>query len=100
MPGSEGARLVKSGAYQPAGRRTRKRVYLTLSFMPFMLALYLFTPDYRLGKPDHVIERVHRVRTWIAIVGAVATTLPYLAHPDFNKYLDAFAGMLRRPPSR
>ncbi|WP_163508079.1 hypothetical protein [Fodinicola acaciae] len=92
MPGSEGARLVRAGAYQPRGRRQRKRVYLWLSFLPFMLPLYLFTPDYRLGKPDHVIERMHRIRTWVAIVGALATTLPYITHPDFWVYLDAFAG--------
>jgi hypothetical protein len=85
MPGSEGARLVKSGAYEPPGRRQRKRIYLALSFIPFMAAFYLFTPQYKLGKPDHTIERAHRIRTWVAIIGALATTIPYIGL-DVEKY--------------
>jgi hypothetical protein len=85
MPGSEGARLVKSGAYQPADQRARRLRYLLLSFIPFMAALFIFTPRYKLGKPDGTIETAHRARTWIAIIGSVATTIPFIGL-DVNRY--------------
>lgn len=47
-----------------------------------MMALYLFSPAYKLGKPDHVIERAHRWRTVLAIVIGFATLLPYVGAPQ------------------
>jgi hypothetical protein len=78
VSGSNGAQLVRNGVYQPPGRREKKRRQLKLAWMPWMLALYLFTPQYKLGKPDHVIERAHRWRTMLAVVLAVSTTVPYI----------------------
>jgi hypothetical protein len=77
MPAPSGAQLVKQGVYEPPGRRQRKRRYLKLAFLPPMLALYLFSPAYKLGKPDEVIERAHRWRTSLAVVIGFATLLPY-----------------------
>jgi hypothetical protein len=78
MPGSEGARLVRAGAYQPADQRARRRRYLALFFIPFTAALLIFSPRYKLGKPDPTVEMAHRVRTWIAIIGALVTTIPFI----------------------
>ncbi|MEV4134084.1 hypothetical protein AB0J72_18175 [Dactylosporangium sp. NPDC049742] len=46
----------------PQHVRERRRTYLALGFLPFMLALYCFTPRYRLGRPRSPTCR-HRSRT-------------------------------------
>ncbi|WP_163508080.1 hypothetical protein [Fodinicola acaciae] len=85
MSAPSGAQLVKQGVYEPPGRRQRKRLYLKLCFLPPMLALYLFSPGYKLGKPDHVIERAHRWRTVLAVVIGFSTLLPYIGAPQVEQ---------------
>lgn len=84
---------VRAGLYEPPGRREEKRRQLKLSFLPWMLARYLFTPRYQLGHPDPVIERAHRWRTVLAIgIGALAT-IPYMAGPaDAEKAYESVVG--------
>lgn len=72
---------VRAGRYEPPGRREEKRRQLRLSFLPWMLARYLFTPRYQLGHPDPVIERAHRWRTGLAIAISALATIPYIAGP-------------------
>ncbi|WP_109506580.1 hypothetical protein [Nocardioides speluncae] len=84
---------VLTGLYEPPGRREEKRHLLRLSFLPWMLALYLFTPRYRLGKPDPVVEGAHRWRTILAIAIGVLATIPYLAGPaDAEKVYNGVVG--------
>jgi hypothetical protein len=77
---SPGAQAVRAGIYQPPDRRQRRRTQLVLSFLPFMFALYLFTPEYKLGRPEPVVERAHRWRTVLAVLIGVGTTVPYFVY--------------------
>ncbi|GAA1669379.1 hypothetical protein GCM10009765_18550 [Fodinicola feengrottensis] len=88
------AQQVKDGLYQPPGRRERKRLFLKLSFLPPMLALYLFSPQYKLGKPDPVIERAHRWRTVLAVAIGAAAALPYIGRLDAAKISENYLGDL------
>lgn len=90
---SPGAQAVRAGVYQPAERRQRRRTQLMLSFLPFMFALYLFTPEYKLGRPEPVIERAHRWRTALAVVIGVTTTVPYFVYRE-DQTADVLVGPL------
>lgn len=57
-----------------------------------MAAIYLLTPKYRLGKPDRLIERVHRWRTVLMFVFAVGTLVPYVGAADPGVWLWALFG--------
>jgi hypothetical protein len=81
---SQGAQNVRNRVYEPPGRRQRRLTYLYLGFLPWMLAAYFFTPQYKLGTPDPVIERAHRWRTALAIVIGVVTNLAYFAPQKAN----------------